>query len=135
MDEKDLTFPLYFQVEKAEYSTNGYLTGDCIDGGRDCRSLSGTSASVSLEVRAESDVPVTSIKFEGFAFIQAGDRIMAYVPKYSKREGKDTGIILGDEIVHEVIYAEREFNSVERVSRIEKVDSQGKVLASFEGLK
>jgi len=50
-------------------------------------------------------------------------------------QGKDTGIIVGGNSVYEKFYVKRGYKKVEKVTKIEKISLDGKVLATFKGFK
>ena len=118
-DNKDFIIPVVFDVSKVLYGTGIIRDPGITFGGK--REMTGVIPEVSLQVNAtENNCPTTLLKFKGFCNIEAGNRIRAYIEKYTEKE-------IGG-------YAERDFFKGERVSKIEKLADDTRVLAVFEGL-
>ena len=79
------------------------------------------SGVVNLDVKPKNAaIPIKTLIFQGTAFVQKGDRVIAYIEKSEKVETPKF-----------IRFRERSFREQETVSRLEKISENGEVLASF----
>ncbi len=121
-EKKRLTIPLEFIKSSDRLVGERYYSS---------KSLNGTLLGLLLKVKSlDKDVPINMLEFYGYSFLQAGDRIRAYVKKYNVVNTGDYGVWRG---TWEGAYVEREFKEKERVTFIEKIGKEGQTLALFKG--
>ncbi len=129
--KEDAIIPMPFTIENIEYITK-QITGDNGIFGPGSRSwISGTSSVVNIDVKPSKEIPVKKLVFKGYSNVQIGDKIRAYINCYTEREGRSTGQVLGGREICETLYFFREPKETEEISKLEKLDEKGNVLATF----
>lgn len=125
---------LEFKVENVDYYTIPHQQWDGFVGHGSHSSFTGTSPRTILKVKPfyYEDIPINQITFHGYSFIQAGDRIRAYIEKYEKSIDEELYLNLDDNPREE--YKERKLGEKEEASLIEKLGSKKEVLATFVGV-
>ncbi len=133
-EKERLTISLEFIVERAEHYTTPIYEWDGFIGQRSVSRLSGILQRTLLQVRPilRDDVPIKQLDFNGYSFIQKGDRINAEIRKYD-RYNNDEFLNLDGKVYNakDHSYIERDFKEKEKVSYIEKLGVNGEVLAKF----
>ena len=134
--KEDLIIPVIFDVLEADYQTTPLNDDNGVMGQGFRTHMTGLYLSATFRVNPQdSSIPINQLKFKGFTYIKSGDKIRAHVPKYrEEEEGAPTGITIGGREGHKRLYLERPFNSEEKVSKLELLLPDGKVLATFNGI-
>ncbi|MDO8517402.1 MAG: hypothetical protein Q7S33_04750 [Nanoarchaeota archaeon] len=135
--KEELIIPVEFSVERALTLTyNNSITpmSEMLIGGVSPHYNAGASARLELDVKSLDSNSVKKIIYNGFANIQAGDFIRAYIEKYNVEEEQfGFGPIANGRVCRPEHYVERDFNETESVRRIEKLDSTlEKSLAEYQ---
>ncbi|MEJ2267997.1 MAG: hypothetical protein P8X70_02890, partial [Nanoarchaeota archaeon] len=73
------------------------------------------------------DVPITTLNFEGFSIVKAGDYISAQIPKFSEIR-VETGFYSRPCNIDKVFYLDRDFNSEESAIELALLSTDRKVL-------
>ena len=81
----------------------------------------------------EKNIPVREIEFRTYARIEAGDKIGAYLNTHKKEFPPLEKIMRSRKKITEGKMVKRKnFNAKEKVSKLEKISDEGKILATFE---
>jgi hypothetical protein len=73
------------------------------------------------------DVPITTLNFEGFSIVKAGDYISAQIPKFVERR-VETGFHSRPYNRDKVLYFDRDFNPEESAVELALLSTDGKIL-------
>ncbi len=136
--KKELIIPLEFRIISVEYNLNSLSTSNGIFGPGYASNLTGIIPHLSLKVKGiGAENPISELIFFGFSNLEKEDFIKAYIHKYEKKTGLEVVNLSFDPDFksNKDYYFERPFIKKEIVSKIEKLNSNEEVIATFNGLE
>ena len=97
-------------------------------GGRSPVYKGGFTSKITLKVSPDDkDVPIRTIKFNGFSRLKAGDYIYAQIPRYEEKRVKG-GFSYGQNNNDKIFYFDRDFNSEEFAIELALLSPEGNIL-------